>query len=486
MKITNSFPIILSYKRPQMSPARFCLLLLATSIILIMAFNTIPSFSTYGQPVVVNNQSLVITKLAGNLDSPSSMEVIGNDILIAQKDDGKVKLVRNSDLSKYPIIDVNTYNKGVDNGLKSIASKILNNDTYVFLLFSESSGRDTSDADTVGVNYKVYRYLWNSSGLELSNETLILTLPTINPVNSGGKMLVGPDNQLYITIGDLNREGKEQNFPPLSNDFFKSFLDNGIKSSAILRLDLNGSPSEGNPFTEEGFELYFAYGIRNSLGLAFDPVTEYLWDTEQGPGSMDEINLVMPGFNSGWKAIQGNSKDTCCSDSIQTLQNVFKLYKVKGSYYNEPKAVFENSRNLTAITFQGLETLGPQYKNTMFVGDMTGSIFNFHLNNERDGLVNSSTPIENLFAKWFGPISDLKVGANGELYVLTYSDSHDLPYSQNSGSLYRIKAANYPTELSENNKITIELTALIVTFLIIMAILVSLRFKLLFRKTRKL
>jgi aldose sugar dehydrogenase len=469
-----------------MSPACFSFLLLAFSIILIIASNTLPSFSIYGQPVVVNNQSLVINKLAGNLDSPSSMEVIGNDILIAQKDDGKVKLVRNSDLFKYPIIDVNTYKNGIDNGLKSIASQTLNNDTYVFLLFSESSRGDTNDADTVGVNYKVYRYLWNSSGLDLTNETLILSLPTINAVNTGGKMLVGPDNQLYITIGDLNREGKEQNLPPESNDFFKSFLDSGIKSSAILRLDLDGSPSADNPFTEEGFEAYFAYGIRNSLGLAFDPVTEYLWDTEQGPGSMDEINLVMPGFNSGWKAIQGYTNTTCCSDSIQTLQNIFKLYKVKGSYYDEPKAVFENSRNLTAITFQDSETLGSQYENTMFVGDMRGSIFNFHLNNNRDGLVNATTPIENLFAKWFGPISDLKIGANGELYVLTYSDGYDFPYSQNSGSLYRIKATNYPTELSESNKITIELTALIVTFLIILAILVSFRFKLLFRKTRKL
>jgi glucose/arabinose dehydrogenase len=428
----------------------------------------------------------VINKLASNLDSPSSMEVLGNDILITQKDDGKVKLIRDSALFKYPVIDVNTYNDGLDNGLKSIASQIQNNQTYVFLLFSESSGGDTSDADTVGVNYNVYRYLWNSSGLELTNETLILSLPTIDQVNTGGKMIVGPDNQLYITVGDLNMENREQNFPPQFNQFLKSVLNSGIMSSAILRLDVNGSPSPDNPFDEEGFEMYFAYGIRNSLGLAFDPVTKYLWDTEQGPGSMDEINLVMPGFNSGWKAIQGNSNTNCCTDRFQTSQNIFKLYKIKGSYYDEPKVVFEDSKNLTAITFQESNTLGAQYENTMFVGDMEGNIFNFHLNNNRDDVVDVNIPAEYLFAKWFGPISDLKVGANGELYVLTYSDRYDFPYSQNSGSLYRINAANYPTELSESNKITVELTALIVMFLIILAILVSFRFKLLFKKTSQL
>ena len=51
--------------------------------------------------------------------------------------------------------------------------------------------------------------------------------------------------------------------------------------------------------------LYYAYGIRNSFGIDFDPVTSYLWDTENGPGYGDEINLVEPGFNSGWDQVMG-------------------------------------------------------------------------------------------------------------------------------------------------------------------------------------
>jgi glucose/arabinose dehydrogenase len=468
-----------------MSLIYFLPVFLAISILLIITFDITPSFSVDSQPMIVNDESLVINKLAGNLDSPSSLEIIDNDILITQKDDGKVKLVRDSILKKYPVIDVNTYSNGIDNGLKSIASGSRNNITYVFLLFSESSGRDTDELDSIGVNYQLYRYIWNSSGLGLENKTLILTLPAINQVNTGGKMIVGPDNQLYITIGDLGREGKEQNIPPV-NDFFKSFLDKNIKSSAILRVDFDGLPSRGNPFTEEGFEYYFAYGIRNSLGLAFDPITKYLWDTEQGPGSRDEINLVMSGFNSGWKAIQGFSNTTCCYDSIQTPQNIFKLYKVKSSYYDEPKVVFEYSRNLTSNTFQDLETLGPQYKNMMFVGDMLGNIYKFNLNKNRDDIVNVNASSGYIFAKGFGPISDLKVGPNGILYVLTYSDSLNFPFSQNNGSLYTIKAMNSPTKLSESSIITMELMALVIIFLIILAFLVSFRFKLLFTKTGRL
>ena len=52
-------------------------------------------------------------------------------------------------------------------------------------------------------------------------------------------------------------------------------------------------------------DLYYAYGIRNSFGIDFDPITGRLWDTEIGLDGKDEINIVEPGFNSGWRQIQG-------------------------------------------------------------------------------------------------------------------------------------------------------------------------------------
>jgi glucose/arabinose dehydrogenase len=52
-------------------------------------------------------------------------------------------------------------------------------------------------------------------------------------------------------------------------------------------------------------KYYYSYGIRNSFGIGFDPVTGKLWDTENGPSFGDEINVADPGFNSGWTNIQG-------------------------------------------------------------------------------------------------------------------------------------------------------------------------------------
>ena len=98
-------------------------------------------------------------------------------------------------------------------------------------------------------------------------------------------MTFGPDGKPYVVIGDLNRDGQLQNFSngPVPDD-----------TGVILRINDDGNLAK-----------YFAYGVRNSFGLAFDPLTLGLWDTENGPGSYDEVNLVQPGFNSGWERIMG-------------------------------------------------------------------------------------------------------------------------------------------------------------------------------------
>ena len=57
--------------------------------------------------------------------------------------------------------------------------------------------------------------------------------------------------------------------------------------------------SKLKPENPDPLPFYYAYGIRNSFGIAFDQVNSKLWETENGPGNADEINLVERGFNSG-------------------------------------------------------------------------------------------------------------------------------------------------------------------------------------------
>ena len=134
---------------------------------------------------------------------------------------------------------------------------------------------------------------------KLVNAKLLLDLPaTPGPHHNGGNIRIGPDQNLYVVIGDLEGHLTEsqniKNGPPPD------------RTSGILRITQDGKPV-GNGILGNTFplNLYYAYGIRNSFGMDFDPVTGKLWDTENGPGFGDEINLVEPGFNSGWRIVQG-------------------------------------------------------------------------------------------------------------------------------------------------------------------------------------
>src|SRR4029078_1323272 len=109
-------------------------------------------------------------------------------------------------------------------------------------------------------------------------------------------------------IGDVNIHHTEaQNY--------KGFPVDG--TGGILRVTQDGKPvGKGILGNTYPLNLYYAYGIRNSYGIDFDPVSGKLWDTENGPEFGDELNLVEPGFNSGWLKVQG----------IWSIHNRTKLY----------------------------------------------------------------------------------------------------------------------------------------------------------------
>jgi aldose sugar dehydrogenase len=110
-------------------------------------------------------------------------------------------------------------------------------------------------------------------------------------IHNGGRILFGPDGRLYAIVGDAAREANSQ--------------DPDTDTGKILRMTARGSVPPDNPFPGN---LAFAFGIRNSYGFTFDPVTGLLWETENGPECNDEINIVRKGRNYGWGPSQ-----TCSS-----------------------------------------------------------------------------------------------------------------------------------------------------------------------------
>jgi len=171
-------------------------------------------------------------------------------------------------------------------------------------------------------------------------------------------------------------------------------------------------------------------GIRNSFGLTIDPVTGFLWDTENGPKNFDEVNLVEEKFNSGWTKIIGPSTDEEQKNLPTNLD--FK--------YSDPEFSWESSVAPTAITFVQSHEF-EEYQNSVLVASFNlGTIYKFNLNKERTGFVfdepvltdlvaNVGDPTQELvFGTGFGGVTDIKVGPDGLLYVVSIID----------GVIYRI------------------------------------------------
>ena len=168
----------------------------------------------------------------------------------------------------------------------------------------------------------------------------------------------------------------------------------------VLRVTEDGKSVEGKGVLADGkaFNRYYAYGIRNKLGIDFDPVTDKLWDTENGPHFGDEINLVEPGFNSGWTKVQGiwplnnysELQDNATIKGHPVSSTYFDPEKLEdfggNGKYSAPEFTWNSSVGVTSIKFLNTERLGKQYHNDMFVGDALGRIYHFDLNQNRTQL----------------------------------------------------------------------------------------------------
>jgi glucose/arabinose dehydrogenase len=398
-------------------------------------------------PVILesNNDDLRIELFAAGLNQPTSMTFADNNtILVLEKDTGKIRVIEDGVLKTNPALTVKV-DPNAERGLLGI--DILKRktgkagiDDYVCIYFTEAT--NSSNADN-SVRNRIYRYNWN--GTNLFNPVLLLDLPgKPGPYHNGGKVKIGPDDQLYAVIGDLTSPSNILQNHKADKDVTPS------NTSVIIRINpMDGSPSSSNPFRnhdqsnpnhDPNLDYYYAYGIRNSFGISFDPLKGILWDSENGEDKFDEINLVKPGFNSGWNKIMGpkSSNDNVSENDLVML---------KDSYYSDPRFSWFKPIGVTDLEFYNSTKLGGKFTNNLFVGDVnTGHLYFFQINSNRTGVgfdsnTESRTDLSDLvadqrdnlspilFAKGFsGRITDIESGPDGYLYILTYLD----------GRIYRI------------------------------------------------
>ena len=206
------------------------------------------------------------------------------------------------------------------------------------------------------------------------------------------------------------------------------------EESGLLTFNIYGKPVNREGILGDSYplNLYHAYGIRNSFGFTFDPLTGKIWDTENGPDYGDEINLVDPGFNSGWPTVMGIERlaNNMFYDDVD-LPNEFFDFNGKGNY-SSPEFIWQKPVAPTAVSFLGSEKFG-EYENDLLVADWVGNIYHFRLNENRtalilegalaDGVADTAGEADQaIFGQGFGMITDMQIGPDGNLYIVSNTD----------------------------------------------------------------
>lgn len=168
-----------------------------------------------------------------------------------------------------------------ENGLIGIATDPTNDDVFVSLVYMDGSLKN-----------EVLRLVATNDGLTSTGQQTILdNFPSAN-AHQVQALSIGPDNKLYVNVGDGHEGGAAQN--------------NSDLRGKVLRLNLSGSVPADNP--TEGSAV-FAKGFRNPFGAAWHPTQPWLYVSDNGPGSGDRILKVEPGENYGW----------CCDTNMNAL-----------------------------------------------------------------------------------------------------------------------------------------------------------------------
>lgn len=479
----------------------------------------------------VFDPNLTVDTIVSGLAQPTSLAFLGaDDLLVLEKASGQVKRVTNGVVQASPALDL-AVNAGSERGLLGIA---LHPDfprrPWVYLYWTESTATDASGqlVDTTDLSKtpllgnRVDRFVWDGTALTWDLNVIRLRAfqadagqPLRGNHNGGiirfershddNGLHAGDENhrdgrgnddeqlkaKLFVIIGDNGRRGQTQNLaegpfgPGIPDDQFGGPQpDNAHMTGVILRLNDDGTTPRDNPFFEVGEEMggevganlqrIYAYGVRNSFGLAVDPRTGHLWNQENGDDSFDEINRIEPGQNNGWVQVMGPLSRVAEFKAIETtppfvgLQQIRwpptniadtpdqareRLFMLPGAHYADPLFSWKFAVAPAAIGFLNSRALGRDYDGNLFVGAARttldgGYLMRFALSGNRrrlalsdarlaDGVADNAakfdaTESESLrFGRDFGIGTDIQTGPDGNLYVVSLSN----------GAIYRVRRA---------------------------------------------
>ncbi|MEW9669024.1 sorbosone dehydrogenase family protein [Ammoniphilus sp. 3BR4] len=311
-----------------------------------------------------------VETLAEGLDVPWEMDIAADGRIFFTERPGSIRVIVNEEVLPEPVIrfDAPFHSEG-EGGLLGLALDPQFEENHYLYVYH------TYEKDGEILN-RVLRLKEQDNRATVDRVLLDGLAGERN--HNGGRIKIGPDGYLYITVGDRYEPELAQQEQSLGGK--------------ILRIGLDGTIPYDNPFP--GSPVY-SYGHRNPQGLAWHPETSQLYASEHGQSAHDEINVIEPGANYGWPLIEGD----------ETLESRPEL----------KKPLLHSGDETWAPSGMTFVSNGP-WKGQMLVANLRGSqVLKLTLGyNDGTGV----THVDYLFPEW-GRIRNVYEGSDGSLYIMT-------------------------------------------------------------------
>ncbi|BAC12543.1 hypothetical conserved protein [Oceanobacillus iheyensis HTE831] len=235
-----------------------------------------PSSENSSDVTTPSNEQQVI---ASQLQTPWAIELVGETIYLTERPGNIVEVLEDGELTRKPVEFIDDLAGEPESGLLGIAFPddfSSSNRAYIYYSYHTNNG-----------NFQRITTISEQEDTWVEEEVLLDGIPG-GTYHHGGRIKYGPDNLLYITVGDASQPELAQNLDSLAGK--------------VLRMNPDGSIPDNNPFENS---YVYSYGHRNPQGLAWNEKGE-LYATEHGNSALDEINLIEPGNNYGWPIIEGD------------------------------------------------------------------------------------------------------------------------------------------------------------------------------------
>lgn len=269
--------------QPLIGVALCCLFLLASCGAAPTGFANDQVFETQAKDVRFR-----IETVASGLEIPWGFAWLPNKDLLFTERRGRVRIIEKGKLRTEPVFTVSDVEPTGESGLMDITlHPDFANNSYIYLAYSYNKE---------GKRVKVVRYKY-IDGKFSDPKTIVDDVPGA-PNHSGMRCRFGPDGKLYITTGDSTDWNLAQKLDSLAGK--------------VLRVNDDGTIPADNPFlkTPGARPEIWTYGNRNPQGIAWQPGSNTLFETEHGPsyfegrgGGGDEVNILEAGKNYGWPEI---------------------------------------------------------------------------------------------------------------------------------------------------------------------------------------